>query len=105
MRSIKYGIIAITKIDLVDQTRLDIVEKQIKERLKNTVLFNAPVIKVSTVKNIGIDRIKLAIENLIPQMKPKRDIGKPRLFIDRVFNIKGSGTVVTGTLIGHRPGI
>jgi len=97
---IKYGIIAITKIDLVDQTRLDIVEKQIKERLKNTVLFNAPVIKVSTVKNIGIDRIKLAIENLIPQMKPKRDIGKPRLFIDRVFNIKGSGTVVTGTLIG-----
>ena len=97
---IKYGIIAITKIDLVDQTRLDIVEKQIKERLKNTVLFNAPVVKVSTVKNIGIDRIKLAIENLIPQMKPKRDIGKPRLFIDRVFNIKGSGTVVTGTLIG-----
>jgi len=97
---IKYGIIAITKIDLVDQARLDIVEKQIKERLKNTALFNAPVVKVSTVKNVGIDQIKLAIQNLIPQMKPKRDIGKPRLFIDRVFNIKGSGTVVTGTLIG-----
>jgi selenocysteine-specific elongation factor len=97
---IKYGIIAITKIDLVDQTRLSFVEKQIKERLKNTVLFNAPVVKVSTVKNIGIDQIKLAIQNLIPRMKPKRDIGKPRLFIDRVFNIKGSGTVATGTLIG-----
>jgi len=99
---IKYGIIAITKIDLVDQdqARLDIVEKQIKERLKNTVLFNAPIAKVSTVKNIGIDQIKLAIQNLIPQMKPKRDVGKPRLSIDRVFNIKGSGTVVTGTLIG-----
>ena len=97
---IKYGIIAITKIDLVDQTRLNIVEKQIKERLKNTVLFNAPVVKVSTVKNIGIDQIKSAIQNLISQMKPKRDIGKPRLFIDRVFNIKGSGTVVTGTLMG-----
>jgi len=97
---IKYGIIAITKIDLVDQTRLNFVEKQIKERLKNTVLFNAPIVKVSTVKNIGIDRIKSAIQDLIPRMKPKRDIGKPRLFIDRVFNIKGSGTVVTGTLIG-----
>ncbi|MGB6606800.1 MAG: selenocysteine-specific translation elongation factor, partial [Atribacterota bacterium] len=97
---IKYGIIAITKIDLVDQTRLNIVEKQIKERLKKTVLFNAPVVKVSTVKNIGIDQIKSAIQNLISQMKPKKDIGKPRLFIDRVFNIKGSGTVVTGTLIG-----
>jgi len=97
---IKYGIIAITKIDLVDQTRLNFVEKQIKERLKNTVLFNAPIVKVSTVKNIGIDQIKSAIQNLIPRMKPKRDIGKPRLSIDRVFNIKGSGTVVTGTLIG-----
>jgi len=97
---IKYGIIAITKIDLVDQARLNMVEKQIKERLKNTVLFNAPMVKVSTVKNIGIDQIKSAIQDLIPRMKPKRDIGKPRLFIDRVFNIKGSGTVVTGTLIG-----
>jgi selenocysteine-specific elongation factor len=97
---IKYGIIAITKIDLVDQSRLNFVEKQIKERLKDTVLFNAPVVKVSAVKNIGIDRIKSAIQDLIPRMKPKRDIGKPRLFIDRVFNIKGSGTVVTGTLIG-----
>jgi len=97
---IKYGIIAITKIDLVDRTRLNSVEKQIKERLKNTALFNAPIVKVSTVKNIGIDRIKSAIQDLIPRMKPKRDIGKPRLSIDRVFNIKGSGTVVTGTLIG-----
>ena len=97
---IKYGIIAITKIDLVDQARLNIVEKQIKERLKNTALFNAPIVKVSTVNNIGIDQMKLAIQDLIPRMKPKRDIGKPRLSIDRVFNIKGSGTVVTGTLIG-----
>jgi len=97
---IKYGIIAITKIDLVNQTRLNFVEKQIKERLKNTVLFNAPIVKVSTVNNIGIDRIKSTIQYLTPRMKPKRDIGKPRLSIDRVFNIKGSGTVVTGTLIG-----
>jgi selenocysteine-specific elongation factor len=97
---IKYGIIAITKIDLIDQTRLNFVEKQIKERLKNTTLFNAPIVKVSTVNNIGIDQMKLAIQDLIPRMKPKRDIRKPRLSIDRVFNIKGSGTVVTGTLIG-----
>jgi len=97
---IKYGIIAITKIDLVDQTRLNIVEKQIKERLENTIFLNAPIVKVSAVKNLGIDQIKLAIQDLIPRMKAKKDIGKPRLSIDRVFNIKGSGTVVTGTLIG-----
>ncbi len=97
---IKFGIIAITKIDLVDHARLDFVEKQIKEKLKNTALFNAPIVKVSTIKNRGIDGIKSAIQDLIPRMKPKKDIGKPRLFIDRVFNIKGSGTVVTGTLMG-----
>lgn len=97
---IKYGIIAITKIDLVDQTRINFVEKQIKERLNNTALFNAPIVKVSTINNLGIDQMKFAIQDLIPRMKPKRDIGKPRLSIDRVFNIKGSGTVVTGTLIG-----
>ena len=97
---IKYGIIAITKIDLADQTRINFVEKQIKERLNNTPFSNAPTVKVSTVNNLGIDQIKLAILDLIPRMKPKRDIGKPRLPIDRVFNIKGSGTVVTGTLIG-----
>jgi len=98
--NIKYGIIAITKIDLVDQNRLDFVEKQIKEKLKNTTLFKAPIVKISTIKNLGIDQIKLAIQNLIPRIEPKRDIGKPRLFIDRVFNIKGSGTVITGTLTG-----
>ncbi len=98
--NVKYGIITITKIDLVDQARLNFVEKQIKERLKNTVFFNAPIIKVSAVENIGIDQIKLAIQNLILRMEPKRDIGKPRLSIDRVFNVIGSGTVVTGTLIG-----
>jgi len=98
--NIKYGIIAITKVDLVDQVRLNMVEKQIKEKLKNTALFNAPIIKVSSVKNLGIDQIRLAIQNLIPRMKAKRDIGKPRLSIDRAFNIKGRGTVVTGTLIG-----
>ncbi len=97
---IKYGIIAITKIDLVDQTRLNFVENQIKERLKNSIFLNAPIVKVSTIKNIGIDQIKLAIQDLISRMKPKRDIEKPRLYIDRVFNIKGSGTVITGTLIG-----
>jgi selenocysteine-specific elongation factor len=98
--NIKYGIIALTKVDLVDQNRLNVVEKEIKERLKNTNFFNAPLIKVSAVKNIGIEQIKSAIQSLIAKIKPKRDIGKPRISIDRVFKVKGSGTVITGTLIG-----
>ena len=98
--NIKYGLIVITKIDLVDQIRLNLVEKEIRERIKNTILREAPLLKVSTLKNLGLDELKLAIQNLILKMEPPRDIGKPRLFIDRVFNIKGSGTVVTGTLKG-----
>ena len=98
--NIKYGIIALTKVDLVDQNRLNVVEKEIQERLKNTNFFNAPLIKVNAVKNIGIEQIKSAIQNLIAKIKPKRDIGKPRISIDRVFKVKGSGTVITGTLIG-----
>ena len=97
--NIKFGIIAITKIDLVDKNRLKLAEEQIKDKLKNTTFSNAPIIKLSTVKNIGIDQIKSAIQNLIPKMKSRKDIGKPRLSIDRVFSIKGSGTIVTGTLI------
>jgi len=87
--NIKYGLIVITKIDLVDQIRLNLVEKEIRERIKNTILREAPLLKVSTLKNLGLDELKLAIQNLILKMEPPRDIGKPRLFIDRVFNIKG----------------
>jgi len=99
---ITQGVIAITKIDMTEKSQLDIVENKIKERLKDTAFSNSRIVKVNSIKNIGIDDLKLEIENLLPQIKPKRDIQKPRLCIDRVFNIKGSGTVVTGTLIGGK---
>jgi selenocysteine-specific elongation factor len=96
------GVIAITKIDMVEQKQLEIVENNIRERLKDTAFSNSRIVKVNSIKNIGIDDLKLQIENLLSQIKPKRDIQKPRLCIDRVFNIKGTGTVVTGTLIGGK---
>jgi len=98
--NIKYGIITITKVDLVDQNQLVLMENRIRERLKDTSFHNAPLVRVSTLKNIGIEQLKLEIQKLISQMKAKRDIQKPRLCVDRVFNIKGSGTVVTGRLTG-----
>ncbi len=100
--AIQKGIVVITKVDLTDQSQVDLVENSIQERLKDTVFHNTPIIRVSAAKNTGIDRLKSEIQSLIPRMKPKRDIHKPRLCIDRVFNIRGSGTVVTGTLSGGR---
>ena len=97
---LQYGIIVITKIDLVNAHRLRLVENQVKERLKNTALSRAPIVKTSIINNIGIEELKWSIQNLLPQLKPRRDIQKPRVYIDRVFTIKGSGTVVTGTLTG-----
>ncbi|MFW6134545.1 MAG: selenocysteine-specific translation elongation factor, partial [Elusimicrobiota bacterium] len=99
---ITQGVIIITKIDMVEKSQLNIVESKIKGRLKDTAFFNSRIVKVNSIKKIGIDELKLEIGKLLPQIKSKRNIKKPRLCIDRVFNIKGSGTVVTGTLIGGK---
>ena len=95
--NIKFGIIVISKVDLANKSQIDFVEEQIRKKIANSNFCNASIVKVSTVKNIGIDHLKLTIQNLIPKMKTKKDIGKPRLSIDRVFSMKGSGTIVTGT--------
>jgi len=94
------GIIVITKIDLVNRPRLAEVEEEIKKRIKKTIFSQVPIIKTSTINNIGLAEIKQSIQELLPQIKPKKDIQKPRVYIDRVFTIKGSGTIATGTLIG-----
>jgi len=100
--NIQFGIIVITKIDLVNNDRISLVEKQIRVKMADTLFSNIPIIKVSTINNIGIDQVKSSIQNLIPKMQVKKDIGKPRLSIDRVFSMKGSGTVITGTLINGK---
>ncbi|GAB4115154.1 MAG: selenocysteine-specific translation elongation factor [Candidatus Caldatribacteriota bacterium] len=97
---LQYGIIVITKIDLVEPSKLRAVEEQIKERLKKTTFSRAPLIKTSITNNIGLVELKQTMQDLLTRLKPKRDIQKPRVYIDRVFTIKGSGTIVTGTLIG-----
>lgn len=97
---IEHGIVALTKIDLInDPDWLDLLEDDIRARLKGTGLADAPVVRVSAKEGIGIEELKESIEALASKMTHRRDIGKPRLPIDRVFTIKGSGTIVTGTLI------
>ncbi len=97
---IRHGIVALTKVDLIDDPNwLDLVEEDIREKLKDTRLSDAPIMRVSAKEGTNIEELKRSIEELIPKIIPKRDIGKPRLPVDRVFTIKGSGTVVTGTLI------
>ncbi len=97
---VKHGIVALTKIDLIDDPDwLELVEKDIGERLAQTSLINSPIIRVSSKDGSGIQELKEAINQLVLKIAPRKDIGKPRLPIDRVFVMKGSGVVVTGTLV------
>ncbi len=97
---IEHGIVAVTKVDLVnDPDWLDLLEEDIRERLKGTRLAGAPIVRVSAKDGTNIQELRRNIEEMISKIAPKRDIGKPCLPIDRVFTIRGSGTVVTGTLI------
>ena len=96
---IKHGIIALTKIDLSDDSRwLDLVEEEVRERTKGTTLSDVPIVRVSARLGTNIQELRQKIEELISNIPPSRDIGKPCLAIDRVFSIRGSGVVVTGTL-------
>jgi selenocysteine-specific elongation factor len=72
---------------------------EIEDLINPTSLAGSPVVAVSSVTKQGIPELKAAIDKALDTTEPRKDIGKPRLPIDRVFTISGSGTVVTGTLI------
>ncbi|MDO8717242.1 MAG: selenocysteine-specific translation elongation factor [Dehalococcoidales bacterium] len=96
---ISRGIIVITKKDLVDEEWLSLVTDDIEELIKPTILAKAPIVSVSAITGEGMPQLVETIDKLLSAVEPKRDSGRPRLPIDRVFTIAGSGTVVTGTLL------
>ncbi|KAF0111025.1 MAG: selenocysteine-specific elongation factor [Chloroflexi bacterium] len=96
----KTGIIVLTKVDLInDPDWLSFVETDLRNSLANSALANAPIVKVSSKTGEGIENLKLQIADLLDVTPLKKDIGKPRLPIDRVFLLPGFGTIVTGTLL------
>lgn len=96
---VKEGIVVLNKIDLVKEDWLNLMEEDVKQRLKGTSLEKAIIVKTSATQRTGIEELNKQIQNLISRLKVRKDIGKPRLYIDRVFTMSGMGTVVTGTLI------
>ncbi|MBI2909756.1 MAG: selenocysteine-specific translation elongation factor [Chloroflexi bacterium] len=99
---VKNGILVITKRDLVDDEWLELVKADVEEAVEDTSLGGAPMVVVSSVTGEGLSDLVTAIEQRLKQIMPKKDTGRPRLPIDRVFTISGFGTVVTGTLIDGR---
>lgn len=96
---VKRGLIAVTKTDLVDADWLDLVIEEIKEFTGGTFLYGCPVIPVSSTTGVGLDVLVKAIQGLVDALPEEAKSGIFRLPIDRVFTIKGFGTIVTGTLL------
>ncbi|MDA8082824.1 MAG: selenocysteine-specific translation elongation factor [Nitrospiraceae bacterium] len=96
---IKSGIIAVTKSDLVDPEWLELVQDDIRNFVRGTFLEGAPLVSVSSRTGEGIERLGNEIQRLGLTVAPKPSGGLFRLPIDRVFTLKGFGTVVTGTAI------
>jgi len=96
---VQKGIVVITKKDLVDDELLTLIRMEIEELISTTTLSQAPIVAVSAMTGEGIPELISAIGELSCSIEPRRDLGRPRLSIDRIFTITGSGTIVTGTLI------
>lgn len=99
---VKRAVVALTKADLVDSAWLKIVMEDISALLKETAYAEAAIIPVSPVTGLGLSELKVELERALSQIEERDSSGLPRLPIDRVFTVKGAGTVVTGTLWSGR---
>jgi selenocysteine-specific elongation factor len=97
---LRHGLIALTKIDAVDDEWRELQEMDVRDRLAGTFLADAPIVGVSATTGSGIDDMRHSLERLVADTPSAMNRSRPRLWIDRVFAAKGSGTVVTGTLTG-----
>ena len=97
---IEHGVVALTKSDLVNEERLGSVRADIEGRLAVTSMRNVRIVACSSVTGDGLDELKEALDRALETAGPATNDDRPRLWVDRVFTIKGAGTVVTGTLAG-----
>ena len=96
---VERGLVAITKSDLVDNDWLELVSADVTEVLEGTTLEGSPVVAVSGTTGDGLEDLVSTIEALLQRTQPRKDLGRPRLPVDRSFTMSGFGTVVTGTLV------
>jgi selenocysteine-specific elongation factor len=92
------GVIALSKVDRVDDGLVELATLEIEERLAGTSLEGAPVVGVSAITGEGMEDLRVALTGAVGRVIP-RSSDRPRLWVDRVFSATGSGTVVTGTLL------
>lgn len=96
---VKKGIIVLTKCDLVDEEFIELVKDDIREKTKRLFIEGAPIVEVDSVSRRGLDKLVQKIDEISEDIEEKKTDAPSRMSIDRVFSLKGFGTIVTGTLI------
>jgi selenocysteine-specific elongation factor len=99
---VKDGIVVLTKIDMVDEEWLELAADDVKSFLKGSFLEDAPMVRVSSVKGQGLSEFVTALDALCEKVPERSSSGLFRLPVDRVFSMKGFGTVITGSLVSGR---
>jgi len=95
-----HGVVALTQAGIVDDDLAELAMLDVEEHLAGTFLEGSSIVAVDSLDGTGIDELRTALDELTKAVPTARDLDRPRLWIDRAFSAKGSGTVVTGTLVG-----
>jgi selenocysteine-specific elongation factor len=99
---IQYGLVVLTKIDMVEEEWLAMVQEEVAQFTRDTFLENAPVVPVSSYTGQGIPEFIQTLDRISAAIPARKPTGLLRLPVDRVFSMKGFGTVITGTLISGK---
>lgn len=102
---VRDGLIILTKKDMVDEDWLEMVEEEVREFFQDSFLEEAEILKVSSTSGEGIEEIKQVLDKKVRAINFQEEFGPFRLAVDRVFSMKGFGTVITGTSLSGRIGI
>src|SRR5438270_9672687 len=97
---VSHGLLALTKVGVVDDDTRQLATLDVSEHVAGTFLEDARVVEVDALAGVGVDELRDGLDDLLAATPTAVDRGRPRLWVDRVFAAKGSGTVVTGTLTG-----
>ena len=97
--NIRRCLVVVTKTDLVEQELVDLVKAEVEDTLEGTAFQGSLMVGVSAYTGAGLDQLRETIDGILDHTEVRRDLGRPRLPVDRCFTVSGFGTVVTGTLM------
>ena len=100
MLGLQHGLVVLTKAAVADDDLRELARLDVEDHIAGTFLEAGEIVEVDSLSGQGLDEMREALDRLLAVTPTARDISRPRLWIDRSFTIRGSGTVITGTLAG-----